>query len=65
MPTLDGCDDFVGVGGPCEGFGLLVVLSEEAIDSGLEVDNGVEDAALEATPRQLGEEAFDGIEPRA
>jgi hypothetical protein len=41
------------------------MLSEVAIDSGLEVDDGVEDAALEATPRQFGEEAFDGVEPRA
>jgi pimeloyl-ACP methyl ester carboxylesterase len=29
----------------------------------LEVDDGVEDAALEAPLRQLGEEALDGVEP--
>ena len=65
MPTLDSGDDFVGVGGPDEGFWLPVVLGEVAIDGGLEVDEGAEDTAFEATLRQFGEEAFDGIEPRA
>lgn len=32
MPAFDGGDDFVGVGGPCEGFGLLIVFGKEAID---------------------------------
>ena len=50
MPALDGSDDFVRVGGPCEWLGLLIVLGEEAVDRGLEVDDGVEDAALEASP---------------
>jgi hypothetical protein len=44
---------------------LPVVLGEVAVDGGLKVDDGVEDAALEASLRQLGEEAFDRIEPRA
>ena len=65
MPTFDGGDDFVGVGGPDERFGLLVVFGEEAVDGGLEVDDRVKDAALEATLRQFGEEALDGVEPRA
>lgn len=47
VPALDGCDDFVGICGPGEGLGLLVVLGEEAVDGGLEVDDGVEDATLE------------------
>ena len=63
--AFDGGDDFVGVGGPREGFGLLVVLLEEAVDCRLEVDDGVEDASFEATLRQFCEEALDGIEPRA
>jgi len=45
-----------------KGFGC-VSFSEEAVDGGLEVDDGSEDAAFQATPRQLGEEAFDRIEP--
>lgn len=41
------------------------MLFEEAVDCGLEVDNGVEDAAPEATLRQLGEETLDYFGPRA
>ena len=63
MPSSDGGDDFVRVGSPCEGLWLCVGFGEEAIDCGLEVDDGSEDAALQATPGQLGEEALDGIEP--
>jgi hypothetical protein len=29
VPAFDGGDDLVGVGGPGEGFGLLVVLSQD------------------------------------
>ena len=65
MPALDGGDDFVGIGGPDEGLGVVVVLGEEAVDGGLQVDDGVEDAALEAPLGELGEEALDGVEPGA
>ena len=65
MPALDGSDDLVGIGGPSEGFGLEVVLGEVAVDGGLKGDDGMKDAALEASLRQLGEEAFDCIEPGA
>jgi hypothetical protein len=37
VPAFDGGDDLVGIGGPGEGLGLLVVLSKEAVDGGLEV----------------------------
>ena len=63
MPTLDRGDDFVGIRFPDEGLGLLIMLLDEAVDSGLEVYDGVEDAVLEAPAGQLGEEALDGIEP--
>ena len=62
MPAFDGGDDFVGIGGPDEGFRLPVVLGEIAIDGGLEVDDGVEDATLETPLGQLGEEALNRIE---
>lgn len=39
------------------------MLGKEAIDGGLKVDERVEDAAFQAAVGQLGEEAFDGIEP--
>ena len=48
MPTTGGGDDFVWIGGPDEGLWLLVVVGDEAIDGGLEIDDAFEDAALEA-----------------
>ena len=50
MPASDGGDDFVGIGGPDEWFGFLVVLGEEAIDGGLEVDDA---AQLSVTGRMV------------
>ena len=32
MRTIGGGDDFVWIGGPCEGLWLLVVVGDEAID---------------------------------
>ena len=46
MPASDGLDNFVGISGPCEGFRRGVVLDDEAIDCGLQVDDRYEDAAL-------------------
>lgn len=42
----------------------VVVFCDEAVDGGLEIVDGSEDAALEATAREFGEEALDGIESR-
>ena len=39
MPTIGGGDDFVWIGGPGEGLWLLVVVGDEAIDGGLEIDD--------------------------
>ena len=39
------------------------MIFEEAIDRGLEVGNGSEDAAFEAALCEGGEEALDGIKP--
>src|SRR5271156_444372 len=64
MPTAHGGDDFVGIGGPGEGLGLLIVLVEKAVDGCLQVGDGPEYAALEASFGQGGEKPFDGVEPR-
>ena len=48
MPSFDGGDDFVWIGGPGEGLWVVVGLVEEAVDGDLEVDNGAEDAAFQA-----------------
>jgi hypothetical protein len=63
MPTIGSGDDFVWIGGPDEGLWLLVVVGDEAIDGGLELDDAFEDAALEAPLGEDGEETLDGIEP--
>src|ERR1700692_584672 len=63
MPTIGGGDDFVWIGGPDEGIWLLVVVGDEAIDGGLEIDDAFEDAALEAPLGEDGEETLDGVEP--
>ena len=63
-PLVSGGDDGVGVGAPGEGSGLgSVVPGDEAVDSGLEVDDRAEGSALEAAPGELGEEALDGVQP--
>ena len=64
MPASDSLDDFVWISGPCERFRCGVVLDDEAIDGGLQVDNRYEDAALQPSLSELCEEAFDRIEPR-
>src|SRR5271154_2058241 len=63
MPASDSGDDFVRVRGPCEGLGLLIVLFEEAVDRGLQIRDGPEDAALEPALCERGEEALDRVEP--
>jgi hypothetical protein len=63
VPASDGGDNSVGLCDPLEGFRLGVVVVEEAVDSGLEVGDGSEDAALEAAFGHYGEKAFDGVEP--
>jgi len=63
-PTVSSCDDFIRIGLPDEGFGVVsVVFSNEAIDRGLEIDERMEDAILEPPPGQFCEEALDGIKP--
>jgi hypothetical protein len=38
VPSFDGSNDFIWIGCPGEGFGVLVGLGDEAIDGGLEID---------------------------
>ncbi len=63
LPSLDSGQHAFWICGPDEGLWGGVGLSKEAIDSDLEIDEGAEDAALEAAPCELGEEAFHGVEP--
>lgn len=63
MPSFDSGDNLVGIGGPGEGVGLVVMLGDEAVDGGLQVDDGAEDASRQAAFCQLGKEALDRVEP--
>jgi hypothetical protein len=58
----DGGDDFVGIGGPYEGFGVIVGFPEEAVDGAPEIVDRAEHATLEAASGQFGEEALDRVE---
>jgi hypothetical protein len=44
-------------------FGIGVGLGDEALDCSLEFRDGSEHATFEAPVGELGEEAFDGVEP--
>jgi hypothetical protein len=46
VPSSDSGDDFVWVGGPGEGFGIIVGLDDEAVDGGLEIYHASEDTAV-------------------
>jgi hypothetical protein len=50
---------------PPEGTRVCVDFRHIAVDCCLEFDDRAEDAALEATLGEFGEEALDGIEPGA
>lgn len=63
LPTLDSSEDAVAICGPDEGLRVGVGFLDEAVDGGLEVDDGAEHTALETPPRELGEEALDSVEP--
>ena len=64
VPSFDGGDDFVGILGPSEGPRVCVGFGKKALDGGLKFHDGVEDAALQSSPCQLGEVALDCVEPR-
>jgi hypothetical protein len=58
-PASDCGDYVVGVGDPLKGFAVSVVIVEEAVDGGLKVDDGSEDAALQ--PSETGGRAWAAI----
>jgi hypothetical protein len=48
VPASDGGDDFVGIGGPHEGLGVVIGFLEEPVDLGLEINDRSENPAFEA-----------------
>ena len=63
LPSLDGIDDAIWICSPDEGLWVLVGLDDEAFDCLLKIDDRVEDASLQASPGELGEETLDGVQP--
>ena len=64
-PSVSCGDDVIGMCFPDEWLWVGgIVFTDEAIDGGLEIDEGMEDTVLEPAPREFGKEALDGIEPR-
>ena len=63
MSASDGGDDFIGIGGPLEGLGFIIVLGEKPVDGGLKIDDRSEDAALETPLGESREEALHRVEP--
>lgn len=64
-PSVASGDDVVGVGFPDEGLGVVVVFCDVAVDGCLQVADRAKDAAFQPATGQFGEEALDGVEPRA
>jgi hypothetical protein len=48
---------------PSEWLGIDVVFEQESVDGRLECDGRMEHTAFKLASGQLGEEAFDGIQP--
>lgn len=65
MPTPNGSDDFIRISRAGERLGTRIGFSDVPVDGLLKIDHRTEDAALEPLAGQLGEQAFNGIEPRA
>ncbi len=63
LPPFNSGEDALWIGGPDEGFRIGIGICDEAVDGELQVDDGLEDAALETLAREFGEEAFDCVEP--
>ena len=60
-PSFYSGDDFVGVGGPREGFGIFIGFGDEAVDGGLEIDEGMEYPSFESPLGEFCEEPLDGL----
>jgi hypothetical protein len=63
LPAFNSGEHEFWVSGPYEGFGIGVCICDEAVDGELQINDRSEHAALEALARELGEEAFDRVEP--
>jgi hypothetical protein len=63
VPAIDLFDDAFEIGGPEERFGLTVVLADVSVDRRLQVDERMEDTALQSPACDGGKKAFDRVGP--
>ena len=61
--TNDFLQDVIGLGGPNEGLGILIMHSDVLLDNGNQFGNAPKDAALQSISRDAAEEALDHVEP--
>ncbi len=57
--------DPIGIGVTCEELGVGILVDDDAVDDGLEVDERIEGAALQAPLGEFGKGSFDDVEPSA
>ena len=65
LPAFDSGEDTFWIGRPNEGFWVGIGIGNEAVDGELQVDDGLEYAALEPLPGEPGKPTFDCIGPGA
>jgi len=63
VSSPNGGDDAVWVFGPDKGFWFLIVVVDEAVDSGLEIGDGAEHAAFKPPLGEFSEEALCRVQP--
>jgi len=61
--SISGCDDFVWISAPHEGLGFTaVMLGNEALDCGLQVNDRMKHAVLQPSAGEFGEEALNRVQ---
>ena len=63
FPRLTAARTRLGSAVQTKGLGSALVSATKRLMASLQVDDGLEDAALETLACELGEEAFNGVEP--
>ena len=65
IPAIDLFDNAVRVGSPEERVGFAIVFVEIAVDRGLQIDQRMEDTALQPSAGEGGKKALDRVGPGA
>ncbi|MGF7150333.1 hypothetical protein FHS96_003991 [Sphingomonas zeicaulis] len=54
VPAPEGCDNLIRIGVPYQRFPFVIMLIDDTVIGGLEIDDGAEGSALKAPAGQLG-----------